>query len=69
MKTHMLVVSAITHSEDGAREVAQKYGIDSTPVFAHDSYMFVARPKREFQSGSLKQFNGQGCYLLKGMLA
>ena len=68
MTTHMLVVSAITHTADEAGKLARSHGIEVGGIYAHDQYMFIARPKREFVDGSLTKIPGMGHYVLKGNL-
>jgi hypothetical protein len=68
MQTHMLVVSAIGFTVDGAQALAGRQGIHAPFIETHDTYVFIARPKSEFASRSLKRFNGKGYYTLKGDL-
>mgnify|MGYP003147608338 CR=1 FL=1 len=68
MQTHMLVVSAITFDGQGAVALAERQGIDAPYIETHDTFVFIARPKREFAERSLTRVNGQGYYALKGKL-
>lgn len=68
MQTHMLVVSAIAFDRAGAGSLARCQGIDSQCVDAHDTFVFIVRPKSEFASRSFERINGNGYYVLKGQL-
>lgn len=69
VQTHMLVVSAIAFNSADAKALAARQGITGPCIFAHDTFVFIARPKSEFASGSLKRVDGKGFYTLKGTVS